>query len=92
MDEFPKFSWALEPGALYTFLLEDNDVGIPPGKLVHFLATNIPGNFWLKLHTYLKLIIISFRSFDFEVLRLLLGIILLGFFFNFEILVRHHQF
>jgi len=48
LDDFPDFSWDSEPGALYTFLLEDNDVNLPPGKLVHYLATNIPGNDFSK--------------------------------------------
>ena len=40
----PTFSWATEPGALYTILIEDNRLSTrPDSQFGHLLVVNIPG-------------------------------------------------
>merc|ERR1711953_1553442 len=36
--------WNADPNALYTLMLEDNDITAIPIKYAHWLVTNIPGN------------------------------------------------
>ncbi len=40
----PTFSWATEPGALYTILIEDNNLSTrPDSQFGHLMVVNIPG-------------------------------------------------
>lgn len=39
----PEISFAADPNALYTLLIEDNDISSPPIKFAHWFVTNIPG-------------------------------------------------
>ncbi|XP_023340831.1 OV-16 antigen-like [Eurytemora carolleeae] len=40
----PYFKWNADPDALYTLLIEDNDIVLRPIKYAHWLVTNIPGS------------------------------------------------
>ena len=41
----PTLKWNADPNALYTLLIEDNDIdNEPPMKYAHWLVTNIPGD------------------------------------------------
>ena len=44
LDTMPTFSWATEPGALYTILIEDNNLSTrPDSQFGHLMVVNIPG-------------------------------------------------
>ncbi|XP_023345333.1 putative odorant-binding protein A5 [Eurytemora carolleeae] len=40
----PSFKWNADPNALYTLLIEDNDIELGSIKYAHLLVTNIPGS------------------------------------------------
>ena len=42
--EPPTVKWEADPNALYTLIIEDNDIPFFPVKFAHWLVTNIPGN------------------------------------------------
>jgi len=44
LQKKPKLEWNADPNALYTVLIEDNDIVTSPIKYAHWLVTNIPGN------------------------------------------------
>jgi len=45
LDVLPTFEWQTEPGALYTLLIEDNNLSTrPDSQFGHLLVANIPGN------------------------------------------------
>jgi len=45
LDVMPTFKWETEPGALYTLLIEDNNLSTrPDSQFGHLLVANIPGN------------------------------------------------
>jgi len=44
LQKKPTFKWKADPNALYTLLIEDNDIVDPPIKYAHWLVTNIPGD------------------------------------------------
>ena len=39
----PTLTWNADPNALYTLLIEDNDITSAPIKWAQWLVTNIPG-------------------------------------------------
>ena len=60
----PVLKWKNDPNALYTLLIEDNDITNQPIKYAHWLVTNIKGNCFLKkfpevLIKFKKLIFLS---------------------------------
>jgi len=44
LQKKPTLKWIADPNALYTLLIEDNDIVTSPIKYAHWLVTNIPGN------------------------------------------------
>ena len=43
MLQEPSVHWDADPDALYTLIIEDNDIEFFPVKFAHWLVTNIKG-------------------------------------------------